>query len=136
MSHQGMAARVVVGTDLVEIRQVAESIARFGDRYLKRVFTAHELATCGEGADRASRLAARFAAKEATLKVLRPVDHGIDWRTIEVHREEGGHCEMILRGAACDLARAAKINSLSVSLSHEAAYAIAVVVGERVSIEC
>jgi holo-[acyl-carrier protein] synthase len=73
-------------------------------------------------------LAARFAAKEATMKVLRPRDERPDWRTIEVRRDPGGWCELALSGSAARLAHDAAIDSLSVSLSHEAGMANAVVV--------
>ena len=67
----GTALRV--GTDVVAVHQVADSVARFGPRYLQRVYTDHELDSCaGSPTFRAARLAARFAAKEATIKVLRP----------------------------------------------------------------
>jgi holo-[acyl-carrier protein] synthase len=121
-----------VGIDLVSVRRIAASVAEFGDRFLQRVFTPHELATCdGSPDERARRLASRFAAKEATLKVLRPDRHWVDWRTIEVRRFEAGHCEIELHGAASELAIKAGIGALSVSLTHEDEYAGAVVVGER-----
>lgn len=121
-----------VGIDVVDVRQLAASIATFGDRFLHRVFTEHELATTAEGdaAVRAHRLAARFAAKEATLKVLRPDRHWVDWRTIEVRRFEAGHCEIALRGEATALAARAGIHRLHVSLTHEADIAAAIVLGE------
>ena len=74
-----------VGTDLVHVPDVAASIDRFGARYLHRVYTDAELDTCRSGAGGWSpeRLAARFAAKEAVLKVLRPAD-GVSVRDIEV----------------------------------------------------
>ena len=63
--------------------------------------------------------AARFAAKEATIKVLRPDDVRIDWRSIEVHREDSGACGLRLSDSAAELADAAGISSLAVSLTHE-----------------
>jgi holo-[acyl-carrier protein] synthase len=123
------SAALRVGTDLCSVEQVAESVATFGDRYLRRVYTDHELEYCGQDpALSAERLAARFAAKEATMKVLRPRDVRPDWRTIEVRRDPGGWCELALTGSAARLAHDAAIDSLSVSLSHEAGMANAVVV--------
>ena len=59
---------VVAGIDLVDVREVDASVARFGDRYLRRIYTEQEIRSCGRGEPRfASRLAARFAAKEAVL---------------------------------------------------------------------
>ena len=122
-------ARIRVGTDLCSVQAVADSIVAFGDRYLRRVYTEHELESCGtDSAQAAERLAARFAAKEAVVKVLRPVDARPDWRSIEVRRDPAGWCELELTGRAADLAREAEIGSLSVSLSHEDGMANAVVV--------
>jgi holo-[acyl-carrier protein] synthase len=74
-------------------------------------------------------LAARFAAKEATVKVLRPVGIRPEWRTIEVHRVEEGWCELRLSGLAAALAAEAGIRQLAVSLTHESLMAAACVVG-------
>jgi holo-[acyl-carrier protein] synthase len=120
---------------------VAESLERFGARYLERVFTPHEIECCSR-ADARTRsrapgysvesLAARFAAKEATLKVLRPVGWRPDWRSIEVRRTSGGWCEIHLSGRAATLAADAGIDELEVSLTHESMVAVAVVVGRCV----
>lgn len=119
---------VRIGTDLVEVASIAESLARFGRRYLERIYTPDEIAYCEAGGDEmAQRLAARFAAKEACIKVLRPPDGGIDWRWIEVVKMPGGWCELRLSGGARHLAEAAGVTHLSVSLSHERSTAIAVV---------
>lgn len=125
---EGRPPRVRVGTDIQRVAAVADSIHCFGDRYLQRVYTPGEIACCGGGrADAARRLAARFAAKEACLKVLRPAQPGLDWRSIEVVRQPGGWCELALHGVAQELARREGIRHLSVSLSHEDDYALAVV---------
>ena len=119
-----------VGIDLVSVDDVAASLARFGSRYVERIFTRGEHADCGGGASAAS-LAARFAAKEATLKVLRPDGHAIPWTAIEVRRAPGGWCELTLHGAAAARAAAQGLHGLSLSLSHEHGYATAVVVAEE-----
>jgi len=123
----GTAIRV--GTDVVAVRQVADSVARFGARYLQRVYTEHEISSCtGSPPVRAAGLAARFAAKEATIKVLRPVGHQPDWRSVEVRRDSRGWCTMALSGHAAALADQAGIADLAVSLTHEGDVAAAVVV--------
>ena len=92
----GTAIRV--GADVVAVHQVAESVDSFGSRYLERIYTRHELSSCaGSPAVRAASLAARFAAKEATIKVLRPVGHQPDWRSVEVRRHSEGWCTMAQR---------------------------------------
>ncbi|MCU1373505.1 MAG: Holo-[acyl-carrier-protein] synthase [Actinomycetia bacterium] len=118
-------ARIRVGADLLRVGEVAASIERFGDRYLRRLFTDHELAS-SHGAP--ERLAARFAAKEATVKVLRPADAQPDWRSIEVRRDASGACHLALSGTAAAMAAAAGITDLAVSLTHERDLAAAVVV--------
>jgi holo-[acyl-carrier protein] synthase len=123
----GTAIRV--GADVVSVHQVAESVENFGSRYLGRIYTEHELGSCrGVAAVRAASLAARFAAKEATIKVLRPIGHQPDWRSMEVQRHSGGWCTMALSGHAAVLAEQAGIAELSVSLTHEGDVAAAVVV--------
>jgi holo-[acyl-carrier protein] synthase len=118
-----------VGTDLVKVDDVAASVARFGERYTGRVYTPHELSCCqGPPSVMAAGLAARFAAKEATIKVLRPVEHQPDWRSIEVRRAEGGWCDLRLTDEAARLADAQGISNLAVSMTHEAGMAAAVVV--------
>jgi len=124
-----MAPRV--GIDLVSVESVRESIDKHGDRYLKRIYTEGELSDCHtpQGVV-AERLAARFAAKEATLKVLRPVDEAIPWHTIEVVRHDAGWVEVELSGRAADLAVEAGLSDFALSISHEAGYASAIVIAE------
>jgi holo-[acyl-carrier protein] synthase len=117
-----------VGIDLADTAEVRESIRQFGQRYLRRVFTAHELAYCGRSADPAPHLAARFAAKEATIKALRVEGPQPPWTSIEVWAGPKGWCRMRLYGAAEKLARQRGVSSLSVSMSHEGELAAAIVV--------
>ncbi len=125
---------MVVGIDLVRVGQMAESIGQFGARFLGRIFTPGEIADCtrpATGLD-ASRLAARFAAKEAMRKVLRPErDEGLGWQAIEICRTPSGAPEIVLHGGARELADRAGLVAFSVSFTHEADYASAVVLGER-----
>ncbi len=124
----GQIPRVVVGVDLVQVSQVASSLDRLGDVYMTRIYTAAEIAYCSTNPIMApSRFAARFAAKEATLKALRLDDQGVDLRTIEVKQMPGGWTEIELSGRARQLAEVAGWLSWSVSLSHEGDYATAVV---------
>ena len=123
---------VSVGIDLVDVREVAESISRFGDRYLRRVYTAGEIAYARQApGETARRLAARFAAKEATLKALGAPNRGIGWRSIEVVVSPEGAPGMALSAAAQRAARTAGVSSLAVSLTHQGDLAAAVVVAER-----
>jgi holo-[acyl-carrier protein] synthase len=120
---------VRVGVDVASIAAVAASIDRYGSRYLRRLFTPGEVAdAAGVPAVRAARLAARFAAKEAVLKVLRPGADVPGWTEIEVRREAGGWCSLHLSGEARRAADAAGLGPWAVSMSHEAHVAVAVVV--------
>jgi holo-[acyl-carrier protein] synthase len=119
-----------MGADLVEVAQVARSVAVFGPRYLRRVFTDAEAAYCmSAGPDPAPHLAARFAAKEATAKALRVGDAPFDWRSVEVERLADGSCALRLHGRMRTLATRRGIRAWHVSLSHDGGYAMAVVVG-------
>jgi holo-[acyl-carrier protein] synthase len=124
-----MAIRV--GTDLVSVESVRGSIQAHETRYLERVYTERELNDCrtDAGVD-PERLAARFAAKEATLKVLRPGDEAIPWHSIEVRREPSGWVGLELTGPAAALAQDAGMSELALSISHEGEFASAVVVAE------
>jgi holo-[acyl-carrier protein] synthase len=124
-----MAVRV--GIDLARRQDVEAALAAHGERYLARVFTAREVRDCTteHGVD-PQRLAARFAAKEAALKVLRPDGDAVPWRDVEVVRAPGGWVELELHGAAAALATSAGIADLAVSLTHEDGLASAVVVAE------
>ena len=85
-----------VGIDLVQVSRIAESLEKFGDRFLRRVYTDDEIAYATSVPSQASeRLAARFAAKEATIKALGLVDHPMNWRDIEVRRAPSGECAHI-----------------------------------------
>jgi holo-[acyl-carrier protein] synthase len=118
-----------VGVDLTLVEDVERAVARFGDRYVYRVFTGHEVESCTNGQALAtSGLAARFAAKEAVIKVLRPGPRQPDYRSIEVRRHPDGWCELKLSGTAAEMAEAACVRNLALSITHEAGMAAAVVV--------
>jgi holo-[acyl-carrier protein] synthase len=124
--------QIQVGIDVVSVREVARSLRRFGDRYIRRVFTPQEAAYCQAAAERvsAARFAVRFAAKEAALKALRPETPTGDWRSVEVWRHASGSCDIVLHGQMAALAEQQGIEALSVSMSHHAGHATAVVVAQ------
>ncbi len=125
----------VVGLDLVHVRAIVDSISQFGDRFLQRIYTSGELTYClGDEANAPMRLAARFAAKEAVLKVLRRTDEAVNWRSIEVKRAPNGACSVQLFDEARAIADAAGFVRFSLSMTHEADYAGAVVIGERLPV--
>ena len=125
MSHR-------VGVDLVAIAAVEQALHDHGDRYLTRVYSPDEVADAGSaGHPDPSRLAARFAAKEATLKVLHAHELAIPLATIEVVRTAWGGVDLRLSGEAATRATEEGLTSFSVSLTHEEGYAAAVVLAEE-----
>ena len=120
-----MPMDVRVGTDVEAIADVAAALDRWGERYAQRLFTDAERAECGGSA---ARLTARFAAKEATMKLLTPDDVIPRWRSIEVRTTASGAPLVVLHDEAADLARRRRLGPMSVSLSHGAGIGTATVV--------
>ena len=119
-----------VGTDLCDIPRLRLAVERTGERFLRKVFTAREVRACS-GARRMAELARRFAAKEATFKVLGrgwPADIG--FTEIEL-LDEGGRPSLRLEGRARRHASALGIGRLHVAVADDGEAAIAVVVAER-----
>ena len=119
------------GTDLLEIARIRQSIDRFGDRFLERIFSSGEIAYCRRRKTAAESFAARFAAKEAAAKALGTgISHGVTWLEIEVTRESSGKPGLQLLGRAAARARALGITRTSLSLTHSRDVALAVVILE------
>ena len=121
-----------LGTDLIETRRVEESIDRYGERFLERIFTAGEIAYCLRKRKNAvESFAARFAAKEAGAKALGTgISRGVSWKEFEVRREGGGRPTLHLSGRAAELAEAMGVRRIQLSLTHSRELAMAVVVTE------
>ena len=117
-------ASVLIGCDIHPVFNVVESIDVFGERYLARVFTPAERAAC---ADAPERLAARYAAKESVLKLLRvPADVAVPWTDIEVLSEPSGAPAIALHGRAAELAADLGVETIELTLSHDGGMAMAV----------
>lgn len=121
-----------IGSDLIEIVRVEQSVARFGDRFLHRVFTAGELAYCRRRTHgMAESLAARFAAKEAAAKALGTgISRGVSWLEIEVRRERGERPTLHWTGRALARAQSLGASAVHLTLTHSRDHALAVVVLE------
>ena len=116
------------GIDITEIDRVANSIARFGDRFLHRIFTAGEIAYCSRKKNAAESYAARFAAKEAGAKALGTgIQHGVSWKELEVRRAPGQRPTLHLTGRAEQIARRMGVQRISLSLTHSTNLAMAAV---------
>lgn len=115
-----------VGVDIVEIERIGDAIARWGERFLRRVYTEAELDICR---DRVPALAVRFAAKEAVMKALGTGTNGVAWRDVEVLSNSDGKPLIRLYGGARSKARELGLVDIDISLSHSREYAVASVVG-------
>lgn len=118
------------GIDLIEVTRIESSIAQYGERFIRRVYTEGEIAYC---AGRVTSLAARFAAKEAVSKLLGVgIQHheGVDWLEIEVLSAENGDPSLKLYGKAERRARELGLYEIALSFSHTHDHAIAIVVGQ------
>src|SRR5438128_11310794 len=114
-----------VGLDATEIERVADMIERYGDRFLRRVFTEGEIAYCQGKRDFAASFAARFAAKEAAMKALGTGhSRGVFWRGIEVVRQYGPPQLRFHAGAAARMQALGATGSV-VTLTHTDDLAIA-----------
>lgn len=124
---------MIVGTgiDIAEVPRIAASIARFGDRFLRRIFTEGEIRYCDAKANRVERYAARFAAKEAAMKAIGTGwNHGVTWRDVEVSRLPGGRPTINFHGKAAEFAAKLGAKHVALSLTHTAEHAIAQVILE------
>jgi holo-[acyl-carrier protein] synthase len=120
---------VGVGIDLVDVDRLAAAMRR-RPGLAERVFTERERATSATGARRSERLAARFAAKEATMKALGVGLGAFSLRDVEVLVSDTGQPSLVLAGGALAVAERRGAGTLHVSLTHTAASASAIVIAE------
>jgi holo-[acyl-carrier protein] synthase len=119
------------GIDIVEVPRIGQSIERFGERFLNRIFTAAEIRYCESKANRVERFAARFAAKEAAMKAIGTgMRGGVRWQDFEVGREPGGRPTMMFHGKAAQVAQSLGAKRAHLSVSHTEAHAVAYVILE------
>ena len=116
------------GVDIIEIKRIAAVLERYADRFLHRIYTPGELEYCRR---RPSKLASRFAAKEATMKALGTGVRGVGWRDIEVVRAPSGAPSILLHGRALARAQRLGVVEISVSMSDSQDNAVAFVVTRR-----
>jgi len=120
------------GVDIAEVPRIRESIERFGDRFLHRIFTDGEIRYCEQKATRFESYAARFAAKEAGMKALGTGwSHGVRWRDIEVVRAKGQRPTIQFHGEAAALAAKLGTKNVALSLTHTSEQALAHVILEN-----
>lgn len=120
------------GIDMIEVERIEQTLKRQPERFLARVFTPGEIAYAESSeSHRSRRLAARFAAKEATLKAFGLGLRHVKWTDMEVIRDELGKPALRLTGQLAVIAAERGVVRLHLSLSHCKEYAIAQVVAER-----
>lgn len=124
--HLPQGVNVAVGIDIIEVDRVRKVYEHHGERFLKRVFTEHEIL---QMRGKVTRLAGRFAAKEAISKALGTGLHGIAWREMEIVQLRSGRPTVRLHGNAKKRAELLGLSAFDVSIADLAQFSIAIAVG-------
>ena len=122
------AGTTELGIDIIKVDRIRASLARFGERFSKRVLTVSEQRYVR---GRPETFAGRWAAKEAVSKVLGLGVRGIGWRDIEIDRMPTGQPAVRLHGRAAARAEQLGMDRIAVSITHESDYAVAIAFGIR-----
>jgi holo-[acyl-carrier protein] synthase len=116
---------IAVGIDIIEVERVRKAFERHGERFLRRVYTELEIHQCR---GKATRLAGRFAAKEAISKALGTGLHGVAWREMEIVHLRSGRPSVRLHGKAKQRAELLGLSAFDVSISDLEQFSIAIAV--------
>ena len=120
-----------MGVDLAEVERIRGAIERYGEPFLRRVYTAAEKEYCERFKNKYERFAGRFAAKEAAMKALGTGwRRGVRWVDFEVVREKGGRPTILLNGEARKIAEELGVKRIALSITHTEAQALAQVIFE------
>src|SRR5256885_15827882 len=120
-----------IGVDLVECARIERSLDRFGEKFLRRVFTEGEIEYSMSMKFPERHLAARFAGKEAVSKAFGTgIGKAMGWRSIDIRKKESGEPFLVFSGSAEELAAKRGVTSALITLSHTEHHAIACVVLE------
>ena len=120
-----------IGIDVVQNDRIRDSLEKFGERFINRIYTEGEIEYCRNSANPAIHYAARWAAKEAAFKALGTGwAAGVKWKDVEVERLATGKPELRLHGEALALATFAEAKRFYVSLTHDHLISCAVVIFE------
>ena len=110
-----------IGIDIIEIDRIRESVEKFGDHFLNKIYTQKELDYCLKKKYKYQHLAARFAAKEAVYKALATGwDADVSWQNIEISNEPNGMPIVTLQGKLKKFLSKGK--DLKISMSHSRDY--------------
>jgi len=119
---------MIIGTgiDIVEIPRVKNAVKKWGDRFLKRIFTEKEICYSQQKTYSYQHLAVRFAAKEAVLKAFGDgLPKRVEWTEVEIWNEESGKPMVRLHGHIKKMQKQMRVNDIKISLSHTRNYAVA-----------
>ena len=119
------------GTDIIEISRIKESIEKYGQTFLERIYSPREIEYCEKkGQVRYQHYAARFASKEAVAKMFGTGFNGsFEWKEIEVLNDEFGKPQINLYNGAKKIFEEEKLEKIEISISHCKEYAVAMVIG-------
>jgi holo-[acyl-carrier protein] synthase len=116
-----------IGIDIIEIKRIKKSVDRFGDRFLKKIYTAIELEYCLKKKNKYQHFAARFAAKEAIYKALsNDTKEVYSWQDVEIYNEVNGLPKVKFYGTLKDYLNHGK--ELKISMSHSDNYVTCVAI--------
>src|SRR6476661_6506787 len=119
------------GVDLAEVDRIRAAIARFGPRFVARIYTPGEIAYVERRANRFERYAGRFAAKEAGMKAIGTGwKRGVTWHDFEVANLPSGKPTLRLHGVAAQVAARLGVQNISLSITHTAELGMAHVILE------
>ena len=122
--------KIKIGTDICQINRIKSVHKQYGKKFLKRILTENEIKyICSDKRNLINRLAGRYAAKEATSKVLGTGLRGVYFKEIEILREASGAPKLILHKRAKQKAKEKGLINFEVSIAHERGFAIAIVIG-------
>jgi holo-[acyl-carrier protein] synthase len=122
---------VGMGVDIAEVDRIRAVIEKRGEAFLRRIYTAREIAYCERFKNKFERYAGRFAAKEAAMKALGTGwQHGVRWVDLEVVREKSGRPTLAMVGEAGKIAGRLGVKHIAVSITHTAEQAFAQVIFE------
>jgi holo-[acyl-carrier protein] synthase len=120
-----------VGIDIIEVSRIADSLEKFGERFLNRILHPAEISYCLSHKNPAPFLAARFAAKEAISKAFGTgIGAQLGWKDMEVGRKESGEPFTILHGKGEQLLKQRNARVVLISLSHTEIHATAIAILE------
>ena len=122
---------VGIGADVVDVGRIEKALTRWGERFIERVYTPAERASCRRKANALLYWAGRFAAKEAVLKALGVGLNGAGFKEVEVLHDAGGRPVVVLKGRAAVAARVLNVSRVLLTISHDTGTAVAFAVAER-----